>query len=320
MSSNNNIPLLVIGAGSIGERHIGILQKLGYTNIHVYRQRNLPLRTILPGTVNIFTDWSQLQTIKPVAAIICTPTSQHLKQAVECAALGIHLLIEKPLAATPGGLEELKKQVLQRNVYVQVAYMLRYHPLVKHLQLLISEARLGKLLNFQTYWGEYLPDWHPWEDYRHSYAARKELGGGAALTLSHDIDLVLWLCNSRLEDFSVIKNFRSSLEVNVEAGADIIFRFANGITGHSHVNFYEKMPNRTYRFVFEEAVAVIRYFENLMEISGSDKSYTVNAEGFERNQLFEDQCRYFMSKIKNFTTQESLEQVETAEQIIKICT
>lgn len=311
--------MLVVGAGSIGERHIGILQQLGYTNIYVYRQRNLPLRTITTGSVNIFTDWNQVKIIQPVVAIICTPTSQHLKQAIDCAALGIHLLIEKPLSADVEGLDELKATVKSNHVYVQVAYMLRYHPLMKELQSLINNHQLGALLNFQTYWGEYLPDWHPWEDYRNSYAARKELGGGAALTLSHDIDLVTWLCNNKLSKYSMVKNYRSSLEVNVESGADIIFEFENGITGHSHLNFYEKIPHRSYKFIFEEGLATVDYFKNRLEVLSKKGSYTVEAKDFERNILFEEQCRHFMNKAASFTVQESIHHIDAAEQVIKIC-
>ena len=320
MSENKEIPLLVVGAGSIGERHIGILQKLGYRNILVFRQRNLPLRNIAAGAIHIFTDWNEVKNIKPVAAFICTPTSQHLSQAIDCASRGIHLLVEKPLAAEVPGLENLKKIVSDKKVYLQVAYMLRFHPFMQKLKEFISTSSYGNLLNFQTYWGEYLPDWHPWEDYRNSYAARQELGGGAALTLSHDIDLVLWLADSELSNYSTVKNYRSSLEVNVESAADINFHFENGITGHSHLNFFEKSPKRNYRFVFENASVEIDYFKNEMNILTKDTIETIRAENFDRNNMFEEQCKSFMSKISNFNVRESLQQIEESEQIIKMCT
>lgn len=318
MIEDKEIPLLVIGAGSIGERHIGILQRLGYKNIYVFRQRNLPLRNIDVDTVHIFTDWNKVETINPVAAFICTPTSQHLTQAIACASCGIHLLVEKPLAAQSSGLEDLKKIVADKKVYLQVAYMLRFHPLMQKLKEFIVTNSYGQLLNFQTYWGEYLPGWHPWEDYRNSYAASKELGGGAALTLSHDIDLVLWLADSKMSNYSTVKNFRSSLEVDVESGADINFQFENGITGHCHVNFFEKYPRRNYRFVFENASIEIDYFKNQMMILTKDKSETVNAENFDRNNMFEEQSKYFMNKISSFNVEESLRTIKESEIIIQI--
>lgn len=319
MIEHKEIPLLVVGAGSIGERHIGILQKLGYHNIHVFRQRNLPLRNIASDAIHIFTDWDEVKGINPIAAFICTPTSQHLAQAIDCAGMGIHLLIEKPLAADVSGLNDLKKNVTDNNVYLQVAYMLRFHPLMQKLKGFVSNNTYGSLLNFQTYWGEYLPDWHPWEDYRKSYAARKELGGGAALTLSHDIDLVMWLINNKIKEYTTIKNYRSPLEVNVESGVDINFQFENEITGHSHLNFFEKTPKRNYRFVFENASIEIDYLKNEMNIFEADENQIIRLENFERNQMFEEQCKFFLSKIEDFNLSESMRQIADSEMIIKIC-
>lgn len=309
----------MVGAGSIGERHIEILQKMGYKNIHVFRQRNLPLRNIAADTVHIFTDWNEIKTIRPLAAFICTPTSQHLAQTIDCAGMGIHLLVEKPLAENISGLKELKKVVVEKKVYLQVAYMLRFHPLMQKMKEFVANSDYGNLLNFQTYWGEYLPDWHPWEDYRNSYAARKEMGGGAALTLSHDIDLVMWLTNNKIKQYSTIKNYRSSLEVNVESGVDINFQFENGVTGHSHLNFFEKSPKRNYRFVFENASVEIDYFKNEMNIFINGDIQTIEVEAFERNQMFEDQCKYFMNKTLDFNIGESLLIIEQSKEIIRIC-
>lgn len=309
----------MVGAGSIGERHIGILKKMGYKNIHVFRQRNLPLRNITEDTVHIFTDWNEIKTIRPLAAFICTPTSKHLAQAIDCAGMGIHLLVEKPLAENISGLKELKKVVVENKVYLQVAYMLRFHPLMQKMKEYVASNIYGNLLNFQTYWGEYLPDWHPWENYRKSYAARRELGGGAALTLSHDIDLVMWLTNNEIRQYNTIKNYRSLLEVNVESAVDINFQFENGITGHSHLNFFEKSPKRNYRFIFENTSVEIDYFKNGMNIFNAGEHQTIRVENFDRNQMFDDQSNFFLSKIDDFNLSESMKQIADSEMIIKIC-
>ncbi|HOY94190.1 MAG TPA: Gfo/Idh/MocA family oxidoreductase, partial [Catalimonadaceae bacterium] len=91
-------PVLVIGGGSIGERHIGNLLTLGYTNIVVLRSRNLPFRTVDASKVTIVTDWESALALKPRAAFICTPTSLHISQAIKCAENGISILAEKPLS------------------------------------------------------------------------------------------------------------------------------------------------------------------------------------------------------------------------------
>jgi len=320
MTLPKDIPILIIGAGSIGERHIGVLQSLGYHNLHVFRQRMLPLRNVANDSVRCFTDFNEIDYIKPYAAIICTPTAQHLPQAIACVARGIHVLVEKPLTHEVEALGELKQLAQQKNVLVQVAYMLRYHPLMQQLKTIIQSNRFDNLLSFSTYWGEYLPNWHPWEDYRTSYAARKELGGGVALTLSHDLDIVNWLMGDLPITWQRSFNTRSNLEVNVEAGASFLLDYKNGITGVVQLNYYQKIPKRTYDFVFDDAIVHFDYFKNKLEIQTESNIEIIENTGFQRDNMFRYQTIDFLnntqSKPINSLTKSYLNE---SEAIIKMC-
>lgn len=313
-------PILIFGAGSIGERHVFILQKLGYTNIWIYRQRNFPLRNIDVKTIHVFYDLKQTDEIKPKSAVICTPTFQHLEHALFCLNQRIHVLIEKPLLQNLVGYDNLYNAVRKNNICVQVAYMLRYHVFFQSVKSFIENRKLGNLISMQTYWGEYLPDWHPWENYQQSYASRKELGGGAALTLSHDVDLVNWLSGSLVTSWNTLKNYRSSLEINVESGADISIGYQNGVTAHCHINFYEQNSIRWYRFVFDEGSIEIDYYKSEMTTYKREKITNQKIENFDRNQLYESQALAFFKKIKdgNFR-EESLRSLEESKVIISIC-
>jgi predicted dehydrogenase len=297
-------PILIFGAGSIGERHLGILQKLGYTNLWVYRQRNFPLRTLDSGGLRILTNLDELDSVQARAAIICTPTAQHLAQTRWCVQRGIPVLVEKPLSHAIEGLDELRQDLNTQPGLIQVAYMLRYHPFFQKMKEITATGTLGRLLSMQTYWGEYLPDWHPWEDYRESYAARRELGGGVALTLSHDLDLVNWLAGSAVQSWYTLKNYSSELEINVESGADVSLAYANGLTAHCHLNFHERVPRRWYRFVFTEGSVEVDYLRATWTLDrpGQREVEDISAS-FERNQLFEAQTRDFFQRINtgNFT-------------------
>ncbi len=312
-------PILVVGAGSVGERHLRNLLALGYGNLVVYRQRNLPFRTLDPGLVRVVTDFAEALALRPKAAFITSPTAQHLPQALACAEAGLHLLVEKPLSHTAEGLERLKAVAAQRGVYVHVGYMMRFHPLVQELKAIIDEGRYGRLLSFTTRWGEYLPNWHPWEDYRTSYAARKELGGGAALTLSHDLDLALWLVPSPPTRHHALPNRASALEVDVEAGMDFLLQFADGTTGHVHLNFFEQPATRYLHFAFERGTARFDYYANALKISTPDGEAVRSQEGFDRNQLFVDQTVHFFRKTGSFDPAEALAQIEQSERIINLC-
>ncbi|TDB63462.1 Gfo/Idh/MocA family protein [Arundinibacter roseus] len=314
-------PVVVFGAGSIGERHLGILQKLGYSNLWVYRQRALPLRIIDSQHIQVFTDLDLLDKINPQAAIICTPTAQHLVQTKLCLEKQIPVLVEKPLSHTTEGINELKDIVRSNQAYIQVAYMLRYHPFFQKIKSLTQSNEWGRLLSAQSYWGEYLPDWHPWEDYRQSYAARKELGGGAALTLSHDIDLINWIAGSAVKSWNTLKNFSAPLELDVESGSDISLAYDSGLTAHCHLNFHERFPRRTYRFVWEKGSIEIDYFKSCGWFFGPGTESTEwKLPDFDRNQLFEAQTKDFFQRINtgNFA-ENSVKALDESEVIIKIC-
>lgn len=315
-----NEAILVIGAGSIGERHIRNLWQLGYQDIIVYRQRNLPFRDIANAKVTVITNWNEVLQQKPFAAIICTPTSQHLQQSMLCLQSNMHVLVEKPLAAENFNVQELMNTASANNKYLQVAYMLRYHPLIKKIKNLVEENTYGKLINIQTYWAEYLPNWHPWEDYRTTYAAKKELGGGVALTLSHDIDVCSFIANSAVKRFASFPNSQSHLEINTESLFDTTILYENNTIAHVHVNFMQPVNERWYKFIFDRAIAVIDYYTSTLTISTAQERLIEVAEDFERDDMFKQQATDFFSTIAaNNYAERTKQNIHQSKTVINIC-
>ena len=317
--NNRNEAIIIVGVGSIGERYIRNLWKIGFRNIHAYRQRNLPVRDIGDAKLNIHYDWDEIFSLKPYAAIIASPTSLHIKHAIACAKLGTHLLVEKPLSNSLENINELKQVIVDNNIYLRVAYMMRFHPFIIKIRDIIVNNQLGKLLSFASKWGEYLPDWHPWEDYKDSYASKKELGGGAALTLSHDIDLSNWLCNSKIEKHITFNNHISNLEIDVEGGTDILIQYQNGIVGNIQLNYYERIPERFIRLVFDKGSILFDYYQNSLIIKTIENTVKNKIKNFDRNDMFLSQLNYFFNKIENFTINDSIDQLNDSLSIIKIC-
>ena len=317
----NHQPILVIGAGSIGERHIRNLWSLGYTNIIVYRQRNLPFRDIANAQVEIIINWNEALAKKPFAAIICTPTAQHLQQTIDCVNNGIHVLVEKPLAHENFDAANIIEAIQKNNVLVQVAYMMRYHPLLKQVKTFVESKQYNNLINIQTFWGEYLPAWHPWEEYRTSYAAQKESGGGAALTLSHDIDVANWIAGADVSRYASFPNYHTALEVNTNAAFDLNIAYANHVTAHVHVNYCQPVAQRWYKFIFDKAVMDVDFFKSSLSISSIEKVEEILISSFDRNDLFIAQATDFFQRIasENFT-QFSIDQIQQSASIIQMCT
>jgi predicted dehydrogenase len=320
MTKELNLPVLVIGAGSIGERHIRVLWSLGYNNIHVLRRESKIFRDIGNASVTVHLSWEDAMKINPYAAFICSPTSLHLEQTLLCIKNGIHLFVEKPLTHNLEGIHQIKKAILDSGVYLQVGYMMRFHPLIVKIKEDILSKKYGDLISIQSKWAEYLPDWHPWEDYRQSYASRKELGGGVTLTLSHDIDMALFLANSAVNSFHLIKNYNSKLEVDVDSGSDILIEFENKIIANIHLNFYEKIKERFLKLVFDDASFNFDFYQSKLTITTVEKVDIIELRTFDRNDLFVAQTKCFFDQIVGLNSNEiSLQQIVCSEQIIKIC-
>lgn len=319
--TKEGLTILIIGAGSIGERHIRNLLTLNYQNIFVFRQRNLPLRSVDPKRVTILTEWIEVEKLLPEVVFITSPTAFHLKQAIDCAKLGAHLFIEKPLGSVleDNAINKLQEILAQHQRHIQVGYMMRYYPLLQKVKQAIETDQYGHLISFHSHWGEYLPAWHPWEDYRTSYAARRDLGGGVALTLSHDIDTALWMAGSPLKNYHIIKSYKNQLDLEVEGAAEILFHFDNEVVGHVHLNFVQRNPERIYEYRFDQATVKIDFYEHSLTIYYNDSKTLEKMDGYDRNDLFLAQTKDFMQRIDQPEQQFNQDQLFTSKSILAIC-
>lgn len=291
---------LVCGVGSIGERHIRNLLSLGYDDIILYRNKNQLLRTInreFPVYLNLEEALSQ----KPDAAFICNPTYLHIETAIRCAESGCHLFIEKPVSDSLELQEKLKCALDKNNKIAMVGYMMRYHPCVLKIREWTKGGKIGKVVSLRATWGEYLPDWHPWEDYRETYAGLREMGGGPALTLSHELDLALWMFGE-VEKVTGLSNFNSNLEIDTEHCIDILIGFKNGVTANIHLDYVQKPPKRCTEIVGTEGRIEFDYYTNKLVLYTHDvsKIKEFNVDGsFDRNDMFISELKDFIESVKS---------------------
>src|SRR5205085_9733157 len=110
---------------------------------------------------------------------------------------------------------------------------------------------IGQVLSVRAEVGQYLPDWHPEDDYGASYAAQSRLGGGAVLTLSHELDYVRWIVGE-VTDVRSITMHASSLGMDVEDVAEVLTRHSSGALASIHMDFLDRSYNRRSRWIGEE--------------------------------------------------------------------
>lgn len=237
--------LLIAGLGSIGRRHLALVRKtLPEARITVLRH---PASASEPVEgAEVVTDMPSALAAGVEAAIIANPASLHLETALPLARAGVHLLIEKPLSHSAEGTEELIATCAETGAVLQVGYCLRFDPSLRAMKKAFDEGRIGRALGFQASVGQHLADWRPDADYRRSVSARAELGGGALLELSHEIDYARWLLG---EPTTIAARLGRSgeLEIDVEDMADLTLTFTSGVAGTLHLDMLQRPATRTAR-------------------------------------------------------------------------
>jgi len=299
---------LIAGLGSIGRRHFRNLISLGEKDIVLLRSHRATLPDDELAGFPVETDLREaLKNQKPDAVIVANPTSLHLDVAIPAAEAGCAIMMEKPVSHSLDNLDALQKYANK----ILVGFQFRYHPTLNKARELIKENALGQILAVHAHWGEYLPQWHPWEDYRQSYAARADMGGGVIRTLTHPLDYLRFLLGEVKSVWS-FKGHVSPLEMDVEDVAEIGLKFVSGAIGSVHVNYVQRPPKHTLEIVgtngtlfWNNADGVLR-FDRAPEPFGSysDNPPAIVSEffplpaGFDRNQLFIAQTRHFIEVVK----------------------
>jgi predicted dehydrogenase len=293
---------LIAGYGSIGRRHLRNLQALGEQNILFYRSRHSTLPDDEIANLPVETDLSAALAHRPDAVIISNPTALHLDVAIPAAEMGCAILLEKPIAHDLARLPELQAAVRRGGAQVLVAFQLRYHPTLQTAKRLLTEGAIGRVTSARAHWGEYLPNWHPWEDFRQGYAARPELGGGVILTLCHPFDYLRWL----LGEYHVAwaSGGALGLGLDVEDSAEIGLRFDQGASGTLHLDYLQQPATHTLEIIgtggtlrWNNADASL----SLFKAGANDWQVFPAPEGFERNRLFMDEMRHFLALARRET-------------------
>jgi predicted dehydrogenase len=311
---------LFFGAGAIGQRHMRNLRQLtgDGTELIAYRVRRLPLvltdqLAVEEGTsletklkLRVFNNLDEALATRPDVAFICNPTSLHMAVALEAARAGCHLFIEKPLSHSLEQVDELIGLVERSSLVATVAYQLRFHPLVKRMRELLAEKAIGRVVSVHAEVGEYLPGWHPYEDYRQSYAARADLGGGAILTQIHEFDYLYSLFGLPRRIFALGGQL-TRLELDVEDTAGILMESVvdgRPIPIHVYLDYIQRPPTRTCRIVGDAGKMILDFRAATLVVYGGDGSVLdhLDLPAFERNQMFLDEMAAFLRCIERRET------------------
>ena len=221
----NTVRIGIIGAGAIGRTHIRTMQQeprcatAGIADptpaaAEYAQQHGIPY----------FADHRDLLTQPLEGVIIATPTGLHAALGLDCAARGIPMLVEKPIAATVELAEELATAAEKAGVPLLVGHHRRHNPIVAQAREIVRSGRLGRLISVTALWTLQKPD-----DY-YDIEWRRQPGGGPVLTnLIHDIDTLRFVCGEIESLQAFASNGGRGLPFNDTAA--VALRFTNGALG-----------------------------------------------------------------------------------------
>lgn len=289
---------LICGLGSIGRRHLRNLQSLGERDIVLYRtgQSTLPEDELdgLPVERDLE---AALRGWRPDAALVTNPTALHLRVAVAAAQAGCHLLIEKPVSDRLEGLDDLREAIADGGGQILMGFQFRFNPGLIRAKDLIAKGAIGRPLSARAHWGEYLPDWHPWEDYSNSYAARADLGGGAALTLSHPFDYMRWLLGE-VSSLRGATRQSEALGLDVEELVEAVLELEGGCLASVHLDYLQRPPQHW--LAIQGSEGTLRWDGRSGDLkwwSAAEGTWHEEpaAEGYERNTMFLGEMKHFLA-------------------------
>jgi len=236
---------VVVGLGSIGRRHTRNFLDLGIgacIGVDPSPIRRVEFEAQTGGRA--FETLSEAMREGATLGIITSPSSFHVEQAIECAESGCHLFIEKPLSVTLEGIDDLIGVVDSGRLFAHVGSNFKFHQGLRALKEHLRQGAVGSVTGVQVLVGQWLPDWHPDEDYREGYSASTALGGGAVLD-SHEFDYLTWLMGP-IDEIEGFSRRSGCLEIETEDLACACFSFECGALGTLHVDYIQRDPVRRY--------------------------------------------------------------------------
>lgn len=228
--------ILVIGQGSIGRRHADNLAALGADVTSV----DLEFDDELGGVVSEGVD----------GVVVASPTVKHADHALAALRAGASVLVEKPLAWTAAEADRVAEAGGDR---VMVGYNLRFHAPLRRVAELLADGTVGEPLSYRLWFGSWLPDWRPNVDYRQSYSARADLGGGVLADAIHEVDLALWFAGSGLSVRSAFVDRVGPLEIDVEDTVRALLTTTGGVPVTIDLDYLSRRYRRGVEVVGTEA-------------------------------------------------------------------
>ncbi len=293
-----NKKIAIVGFGSIGERHSlninRVLKEKNYSfSIDLIRSKKVKGsgEVLFPLINNIYYSFEDAPNDYDVI-FVTNPTHLHYDTIKHCVPKTQHMFIEKPVFnITNLSVKELK---LKEDGIYYVACPLRYTNVIQYLK---QELDLNQVYSARIISSSYLPDWRPNIDYRKTYSAHFNEGGGVSLDLIHEWDYVHYLFGAPEQ----VHNFRgkySNLEIDSDDLSVYIAKYKTMVV-EIHLDYFGKKTLREITLLTDKDTIVADIFKGEISYLNSGKTITLKQS---RNDYQCKEIEFFFDAIEGKVT------------------
>jgi len=264
--------LLICGLGSIGYRHLKVIKSIGDHTVDAFRTG----KSTIPGDIepdNQYSNLNEALEAKPDGAIICNPNNLHIPVAIKIVEKGIPVLIEKPLSHDNDNIELLEDIIYKNKVDILIGVNLRHHAGIITLHNLLKNESIGRVVSARAHFGTFMPDWHPWEDYKKSFTSVLKIGG-VIRTHIHEIDYLLSLFGS-VKDVKAFEIGGDVIGIEAEEGVEILMKHKSSVVSSVHLNFFQKPYQRFCTIVGTEGTLHWNFLKPEVQITNLNGTETI---------------------------------------------
>jgi predicted dehydrogenase len=294
--------LLVLGAGSVGKRHMRNLAALG-CRISAMDPREDRLDETAEQ-LSLESRYADLESAMVNAStysgvVVCSPPAYHVDQCFAALRARLPVLLEKPVSPDLASARRLADEVLATGVPLLLAYTYRWWPPVRDLRARVHAGEIGSPRHVRCTMSAHLADWHPWERYQDFFMASRELGGGALLDESHFIDLMLWIFGRPTSVFARVEKL-SDLEIETDDNVDAWFAHDGGPRIGIHLDLYGRPHERSITVAGARGTLRWSYEENRLSVGTVPEARWQHHDyQAERNDMFTAAAREFVAILRH---------------------
>jgi len=292
---------LVIGLGSMGKRRIRNLKHLKEDDVIGFDLREDRRKEVEEKHgIKTFDDINEAMKENPDAFIISTPPNHHLEYEMLAAKNKKHFFCEAGVFNE--GIEELIS--LSKDIVAAPSATLRFKPSIRKIKELIKGDRIGNVVAFVYHMGQYLPDWHPWEEITDYYVGQRDTSAVREM-VPFELEWLTWIFGD-IKRISCMKGKFSGLKADIDDVYQMIFEFKDRILGHVLVEVVSRDPVRRIRIVGEKGTIEWSWSEDVVKLYDPEKKEWIEfkEEGFKeegyiaKENMYIEEIRSFLAAIR----------------------